>query len=234
MENKRAKRIIRILILGIILGLGMLIIQNIFNLDNDKFMSYYWKFALVFLALVVISYIVYHLYFNHKIKKALDYFEKGKYQIYIEEMKKLLSSARGDLLKDVIRLNLAAAYLNNEEFDKGLQTLEEIDIKSLSQEIYRLVYYINLNIAYFELGQYHNFKDMYLSKKDLFEKYKDDENYGKNIDQLRIMEAIVDEKYDLALNLIDKAELKWENPDFTEDYQSFIDLIKEKPINLIN
>lgn len=45
MKNK----IIKLVGLGIILGVVMSIIQIIFKIDSKLFFSYYWKFSLVFL-----------------------------------------------------------------------------------------------------------------------------------------------------------------------------------------
>ncbi|NLZ75776.1 MAG: hypothetical protein GX914_04660 [Erysipelotrichia bacterium] len=120
MKNK----IIKLVGLGIILGVVMSIIQIIFKIDSKLFFSYYWKFSLVFLLLVVLINVVYFVIMAKKIDNMLKLYNEGRYQEYITEMEKILEKAKGTQLKNMIRINLSAGYLKNNEYEKSLNVLD--------------------------------------------------------------------------------------------------------------
>ena len=66
---KMKKRILKMIAIGVILGLVLLAIQIGFKIEQELFLSYYWKISIVFLLLVLVINIIYLMIYSKKYKK---------------------------------------------------------------------------------------------------------------------------------------------------------------------
>lgn len=202
-------KISKIILYSILLGILLLIVKNIFNIEEGVLLSYYWKIALVVLVLIIIGNIAYFKYYANKHDKLLPLFNQGKYSQYIEQVESMLSKIKGETLKDHIKLNLAAAYMEEGDHEKGQYILNEINQKNLRDDLPKMVYWLNTSVAHFRLNEKEKFNNIYNSKKTLIDKFKDNELYASNIAILDICNLIINEDLKEAKMLLDQALLKY-------------------------
>lgn len=217
----------RVLILGLILGLSLLLVEYIFKIDGQTLMAYYWKIALALLILIIIINTGYFLFYSKKLKEALGLFYAGKTKEYISAMERLLSKAKGGHLKNILKLNLAAGYLEDKSYTKAKDTLDQIDLDRLKNSDLKVVYYINLAICYFKAEDFESFKEIYGEEKELFEKYADHKSYGQSLSEIKIMAYLVDKDFDTAKNLLSETREKYTDQRFQESYADLEKLIKK-------
>ena len=217
----------RILIFGLIVGLGLLLIEYAFKIDEKTLMAYYFKIALAVLILILIINTAYFLFYSKKLKEALALFYAGKTKEYVASMEKLLSKAKGSHLKNILKLNLAAGYLEDKSYTKAKDTLDQVDLDRLKNSDLKLVYYINLAICYFKVEDFASFKEIYADEKDLFEKYVDHKSYGQSISEIKIMAYLIDEDFESATKLLSETREKYSDQRFQESYADLERLIKK-------
>ena len=121
----------------------------------------------------------------------------------------MLSKIKGETLKDHIKLNLAAAYIEEGDHEKGQYILNEINQKNLRDDLPKMVYWLNTSVAHFRLNEKEEFNNIYNSKKTLIDKFKDNELYASNIAILDICNLIINEDLKEAKMLLDQALLKY-------------------------
>ncbi len=222
------KRALRIIGLSVILGLGLLAVQIGFKIDSKVLLSYYWKIALVFLLLVLVINFIYLSVYVNNIKNAMLLLEQEKYEEYIQKMENLLNKAKGETLINIIKVNLTAGYIKNNEYQKSLNLLNSIDQSKLKGEPLNLVYAINLAVSYFRLDNFDKFKEVYNLQKIIFDKYQEDGNYGEPIKQLMILNDIVENNYDKALELLEKLKANNSNLKRKQEYDELENIILSK------
>lgn len=224
MKNK----IIKLVGLGIILGVVMSIIQIIFKIDSKLFFSYYWKFSLLFLLLVVLINVVYFVIMAKKIDNMLKLYNEGRYQEYITEMEKILEKAKGTQLKNMIRINLSAGYLKNNEYEKSLNVLDSIVEKKLNnQQQLEFAYWNNKCETYFGLKDYQKFEEIYNLKLSLFEKFQDNDYHQQSVLELKLLNYIVKEQFEEARDLLQELRNKFsdsKNQKFYAEIEKNIEL----------
>lgn len=220
------KKIYKILGIGIALGILLLIIKSVFQIDEKILLSYYWKIALVFLLLLVVINVLYYVYYMNKLKKIMPLYTKGDSKNYIKEIEKLLKHAKGNAVRTTLKLNLSAAYLEEKSYNNGKKILEEIDIDKIKDKNLNVVYWINTCVANFKLKENKQFKNNYISNKNLFDQFKDNKYYEKSINDLEIMYQILDERIEQADMLIQKSMKKWNDDKSIEGYTELYELIE--------
>ncbi len=225
---KMKKRILKMIAIGVILGLVLLAIQIGFKIEQELFLSYYWKISIVFLLLVLVINIIYLMIYSKKIQKALILLNEDKIEQYIDEMELILQKIKGENFRDLVKINLTAGYIKNREYQKSLDILNSIEEKQVKNEILKLVYWINMAVSHFRLENYDKFKEIYKAQKNLFEKYQDNENYGEPIGQLQILSAIIDDNLEVAQQLLDVLKNKWVNLHNQKDYEELEKIIEAK------
>lgn len=202
-------KISKIIIYSIVLGVLLVILQNVLHIEEGVLLSYYWKIALVVLVLIVIGNVAYFKYYANKHDKLLPLYNQGQYSQYIEQVESMLSKIKGETLKDHIKLNLAAAYMEEGDYKKGQNILNVINQKNFRDDIPKMVYWLNTSVAHFRLNEKEEFNNIYNSKKSLIEKFKDNELYASNIAILDICNLIINEDLKEAKMLLDQALLKY-------------------------
>lgn len=217
----------RVLSLGLIIGIILLILQIVFKIDSSKLMSYYWKIGVAIILLLAIINTIYFVVFSVILKKKLQLFYEGKYDQYNREMEKILQRAKGENLKNIIRINLSAGYIGNNEYESAKEVLDKVELLRLRDEKLRLVYSINRCVCDFKLENYEKFKEDYMANQELFKKYETEQGYAESIAQLEITKCIVEKDFSNARELLYKTRDKYKDSKIKEDYSELEKIINE-------
>ena len=150
------KRIMKIFIIGVCIGIVALLIQKSFHIDEDVFMRGYYIAAIVIVIGAVLFNILYNRYYFKKVRILSEQLLEEKPQAYIEAIQTLLKTAKGRYLQNTLRLNLTAGYMEQKRFEEAIEILEGLSHKQRKGAVVNVVYCINLFICYFETNQYEN------------------------------------------------------------------------------
>lgn len=183
---KRARKII---IIGICLGLVLVIFKEGFRIDGAVFMRGYLTAAVIIVIGAVLVNVFYNIFYQNKIQKIAKLLGEGKPQEYIDGMEALLKTTKGENLRNVLTLNLAAGYVEIKRFDTAIPMLEELAGKNLKGSVVNVAYRINLCMSYFETGQYEKAMALYNESRTFFEKYRNGTVYGDGIATLDTLAA---------------------------------------------
>ena len=222
------KRIGKVVLFGVCLGLVLVLIQNSFQIPEDVFMQGYWIAAIVVVLGALVINISYNLYYTAKMKKLLPLLYGGEPRGYIEGMDALRKSAKGKTLRSTLELNLAAGYMEEKDYGTAISLLEAVDPRQLRVDSARVVRAINLCESYFLAGQTEKAQTLYDSSRPLFAKFRTGKAYGGNIAIVDVLEEISRGEFEQAKALLDKAKSTYEEPYLQKAYEE-IGAILEKP-----
>ena len=135
------------------MGFGLAAIQIILQIDKDVFMTGYWVAALIFLTGVLLVNMLYNISYQRRMKQIAPLLEAGKPQKYVAGVEQLLETAKGQNLRKILTMNLAAGYIDLKQFDKAIELLEGISDKKLAGTAVKTVYRLNLCTCYFNTDQ---------------------------------------------------------------------------------
>lgn len=206
------KRILWTVLCGICLGLILLALRIALGIDEDSFMRGYWRAAPVIILGALLCNTVYVLYFHRKLQRITKQFLAGETKGYIADVEALLRKAKGRQLRALLKLNLAAGYLEAKEFDTAVTMLEELSHQRLYGAAVKLVHRINLCMAYFYTERYEKAMEWYVASQKAFAPYRQDKRYGGSIAELDILAAICARQYGQAEELLDRACETWQEP----------------------
>lgn len=213
------KRIMKIFILGVCIGIVALLIQKSFHIDEDVFMRGYYIVAIVIVIVAVLFNILYNQYYFNKVRDLSEQLLEEKPQAYIEGIQTLLKTAKGRYLRNTLRLNLTAGYIEQKRFEEAIQILEGLSDKQRKGAIVNVVYCINLFTCYFETNQYEKATALYQANAQLLQKFRNGKSYGANIAILDILTAVIKEQYREAKDLLEKAKQTYDTPQFQKAFQ---------------
>ncbi len=222
------KRIGKVVLFGVCLGLVLVLIQNSFQIPEDVFMQGYWIAAIVVVLGALVINISYNLYYMGRVKKLLTLLYAGDSRGYIEGMEALRKTAKGKTLRSTLELNLAAGYMEEKDYGTAISILEAVDPKQLRVDSARVVRAINLCESYFLAGQTEKAQTLYDSSRPLFTKFRTGKAYGGNIAIVNVLEEISRGEFDQAKILLDKAKSTYQEPYLQKAYEE-IGAILEKP-----
>ena len=222
------KRIGKVILFGVCLGLVLVLIQNSFQIPEDVFMQGYWIAAIVVVLGALAINIFYNLYYTAKLKKLLPLLFGGEPRRYIEGMEALIKTAKGNTLRSTLELNLAAGYMEEKDYGTAISILEAVDPKQLRVDSARVVRAINLCESYFLAGQTEKAQTLYDSSRPLFTKFRTGKAYGGNIAIVDVLEEISRGEFGQAKILLDKAKSTYQEPYLQKAYEE-IGAILEKP-----
>lgn len=222
------KRIGKVFLFGVCLGLVLVLIQNSFQIPEDVFMQGYWIAAIVVVLGALIINISYNLYYTAKMKKLLPLLFGGEPRGYIEGMEALIKTAKGKTLRSTLELNLAAGYMEEKDYGTAISLLEAVDPRQLRGDSARMVRAINLCESYFLSGQTEKAQTLYDSSRPLFAKFRTGKAYGGNIAIVDVLEEISRGEFLQAKILLDKAKSTYPKPYLQKAYEE-IGAILEKP-----
>lgn len=222
------KRIGKVFLFGVCLGLVLVLIQNSFQIPEDVFMRGYWIGAIVVVLGALIINISYNLYYTAKMKKLLPLLFGGEPRGYIEGMEALRKSAKGKTLRGTLELNLAAGYMEEKDYETAISLLEAVEPRQLRVDSARVVRAINLCESYFLAGHTEKAQTLYDSSRPLFAKFRTGKLYGGNIAIVDVLEEISRGEFHQAKILLDKAKSTYQEPYLQKAYEE-IGAILEKP-----
>lgn len=222
------KRIGKVVLFGVCLGLVLVLIQNSFQIPEDVFMQGYWIAAIVVVLGALVINISYNLYYMGRVKKLLTLLYAGDSRGYIEGMEALRKTAKGKTLRSTLEMNLAAGYMEEKDYGTAISILEAVDPKQLRVDSARVVRAINLCESYFLAGQTEKAQTLYDSSRPLFTKFRTGKAYGGNIAIVNVLEEISRGEFDQAKILLDKAKSTYQEPYLQKAYEE-IGAILEKP-----
>lgn len=227
------KRIMKIFILGVCIGIVALLIQKSFHIDEDVFMRGYYIVAIVIIIGAVLFNILYNRYYFKKVRVLSEQLLEEKPQAYIEGIQTLLKTAKGRYLQNTLRLNLTAGYMEQKRFDEAIEILEGLSHKQRKGAVVNVVYCINLFICYFETNQFEKATALYQANAQLLQKFRERKSYGANIAILDTLMAIMKKDYLEAEDLLEKAKQTYDAPQFQKAFQEIsgkLEAIKGEPI----
>lgn len=227
------KRILKVIVLGICLGLAMIVLQKSLNIDTDEFMHIYWIAAIGIILGAVLINVLYNIHYQQKVQKAAILLEDGKTHEYIDELKKLLKTAKGQNLRNILSLNLAAGYLEAKEFDMAVPILEELSVKRLAGSGVKTAHRINLCMCYFDTKQYDKAAALYGESRHFFDQYRNSKSFGANIMILDIFMAVQTKQYEQANALLETAKKTYDTSRYQRAFCEMAEIItKEREIGI--
>lgn len=213
------KRVLKIVFAGVCIGLVLGVLKGALQIDDDVFNRWYWIIgAAVVLGAVLIN-VLYNLSYQQKMKKLVPLLEAGRPQEYIAGVEKLLQTAKGENLKKILTMNLAAGYIDLKEFDRAAQLLEGISDKGLVGSAVKTVYRLNLCTCYFQSGRGEQALELYHDSQAIFEPQRKGKLYGGNLAILDMLAAIQSGEYSRAEQLLDQARRAWGDARLQEAFQ---------------
>lgn len=226
------KRVARIILIGIGIGLALLLFKKSIGIDDKTFMHGYWITSITIVLGAVLINLCYNLIYFNKSKKIIKLLSEEKPQEYIAGIENLLKTAKGKNLRNILELNLAAGYIETKQFDIAIPMLEKLSHERLIGSSVNVVHKINLCLSYFETAQYEKAITVYNENQGLFQQYRHHKIYGGNIAILDIIAAIINEQYNQAEELLDTAKKMYDDPRLQKSFREILDILnKEKAEN---
>lgn len=151
--NRYQKRWIRVFLLGGIVGIIVTFVHKSFfpQVSEKDFLRNYFIFA----PIVVVLVMGINLFFarrKYQVLNKLTPLAKTDPQKYIEEAEKQLQIIKNPMVREVVKVNIGAAYCNLDDYEQAKEILEKIQRKHLSiQNLF--VYQMDLSYLYFNLGE---------------------------------------------------------------------------------
>jgi len=211
------KHILKVIGIGVALGLLLLFIKQALNIPEEIFVKTYWIFgAAVVIAAVLFNHF-YHRSYLKKMKTVALLLEQGKPQEYIKAVEALRQKAKGRYLQNLFTLNLSAGYCDLKEYKKAIDLLEGLENARLYQNL-KLVYTINLCVCYFYDGQTEKALALYKSSQKLFCTSLATKLYGGNIAVLDVFALMEQREYDRAKELLATARGAWSDARLQADF----------------
>ena len=164
------KRYLKLIGLGVGLGLGFLIIQYVFNIEDSKMMNYYIVFGVVVIAIVT-------AYSIAQMKKDMNLLQRfsdgissrtvdGKLLSEVEEFEEKRKSQPKVL--NLVYINKSVYYGSLKNYDKALEELDKVQYKQLSRQN-KLIYLNNKMEYLIEIEENDLAKEVYLKNKSYIE-----------------------------------------------------------------
>lgn len=198
------KHILKVIGIGVMLGLALLLIQKALHIPEEIFMRYYWLFGVAVVAAAVLFNHFYHRSFLKKMKTAAILLEQGKPQEYIQAVEALRQKANGRYLQNLFTLNLSAGYCDLKEYKKAIELLKSLENARLYHDL-KLVYHINLCVCYFYDGQSEKALALYENGQKLFQSPLAAKLYSGNIAVLDVFALMEQGETDRAKELLTTA-----------------------------
>lgn len=203
------KQYLKPIIFGACLGLVLLVVQKTFQIDGDTLMKGYWMTAPAVVIIAVLGYIVYNASYQRKMYQAALLLRDKQVEAYIAQMERLLKTAMGRNLRNVIQLNLAAGYVEAKQYDTAAGILEGLSKGKLGSGAVAMLCNLNLCVSYFYAKQTDKAMELYHASKGQFEPFRKSKAYGGYIAEVDILAAIHSGQYDKAKKLLDTAQKNW-------------------------
>lgn len=212
------KHVLKVIAFGVCLGVALVIVQRVLQIDEQAFMQAYWIAA----PAIVIGAMLINLFYNYGYKKRMRtaalLLEEGKIEEYIATVEAMLRTAKGKQLKNALRLNLSAGYCEQKQFDRAIRLLEELSQERLWGTV-KMVHRLNLCACYFYTSQGEQAIRLYSESQKEFEPFRKSAAYGGNLAVIDMLAAIERKQYDLAEEMLRQAKAAYDRPRLQDDYR---------------
>lgn len=203
------KRFIRIIGIGIPLGIVLIVIKNVMNIEDDVF----WKQYMIVGALVIVGAVIINCIYQIKFVKKLNKITKlitedDNIDLFFEKIEKLLTKCKSNYNRSLLLINLSYGYAKKEQYAKGLEVLESIEPKRV-KGINKIIFYLNMSCFHFHLGNYEDVISITEKNSKEFSKFKNNPHLGWNIASNNIYFYIAKGEFEEAKKLIEEAKEKW-------------------------
>lgn len=214
-DGEIAPRILRICILGFIVGFTVLAIQRTFQIDLDIFILGYIVVAAAVIIMAYIINVVYNMRYLKRANALLPLLRSGRVEEYIAEMETLMQRAKGQKLKNFLGVNLSAGYGRAGQDAKAAALLEGLSEKWFPKEA-RMVRNLNLCLCYFHIGEDAKGFELYNASQKDFEPFRANSPHSRSLAALDISVAVAKGEYKYAQKLLDGARNTWNADEFQE------------------
>lgn len=221
------KRVMKIVFAGVCIGLVLGVLKGALQIDDGVFDRWYWIIAVVAVLGAVLVNVLYNISYQRKMQKLIPLLEGQRPQEYVAGVERLLQTAKGENLRKILKMNLAAGYIDLKQFEKAIELLEGISGKGLVGSAVKTVYRLNLCTCYFHAARYEKALELYNDSQKIFEPQRNGKSYGGNIAILDMLAAIQSKEYARAEQLLDQARRTWSDPRFQEAFQEIENTLSE-------
>lgn len=203
------KRIIRIIGIGIPLGIILVIVKNVMDIEDDVFFKQYMIVGTLVIVGAVIINCIYQIKFAKKLRLITKQMtEEKNYDLFFEEIENLLKKYKSSYNRSLLLINLSYGYAKKKEYAKGLEVLQSIEPKRV-KGINKIIFYLNMSCFYFHLGNYEDVISITEKNNKEFYKFKNNAHLGWNIASNDIYYNIAMNKLEEAEKLLNEAKEKW-------------------------
>lgn len=200
------------------MGILLAMVRQVFSIDRNVFLLGYWIAGAAVLVLLAAVGRLYYGKYQRGMVEAAKLREEGKTEEYIAQVEKLLESAKGQQLRNQLRLNLTAGYCDLKQYDRAAAILEELAGEKL-KGVVRTVHRLNLCCCYFYMGEWEKAMEWYGKSQGEFASFRNTAEYGGNVAVLDIFAEIARGQKERAGEMLENAKETWRNPRLQEDYQ---------------
>lgn len=222
------KHSLKVILAGVVLGIVLLVLTNVLHIDERAFLSVYWKLGLALILLVAIVNTGYYFYKLRQLKPVMALYEGGEFKKFVDELENLISGTRNKYLQNIMKLNLGAGYLDLNQPAKLVDLYESMDVNYLKNKNLKLVYRLNLAIAYFKLQDQPSFDRIFKANEALFASFEAHATYGESVGQLYLMEEISQGHFDRARERLTTLRGNSKKPKMMNTYNQLEGILNEK------
>ncbi len=222
------KHSLKVIFAGVVLGIVLLVLTNVLHIGERAFLSVYWKLGLALILLVAIVNTGYYFYKLRQLKPVMALYEGGDYKKFVDELENLISGTRNKYLQNIMKLNLGAGYLDLNQPAKLVDLYESMDVNYLKNKNLKLVYRLNLAIAYFKLEDLPSFDRIFKANEAFFASFEEHATYGESVGQLYLMEEISEGHFDRARERLTTLRGNSKKPKMMNTYNQLEGILNEK------
>lgn len=214
-KHHRTIRIIyfTVLILGSFL-VGVMI--SAFNLEGTIRQVVYWGW----IAFILICALLINFLWQKKLFRKISDLTPTVYRdpdLYIQQIHELLDDMRSKPLRQLLTINHAAALCCKKDYTAALSMLEQIPSDKVIS-VYRPVYWADLALTYFYLGEEEKASQIMKDQQTIFAKWKDSKHLGGTLAVLHIFDLLSQKEFGQAQEAIDTLRPRWEDEHNAEDF----------------
>lgn len=155
-------------------------------------------------------------------------YEGGEFKKFVDELEKLIAGTRNKYLQNIMKLNLGAGYLDLNQPAKLVALYESMDVNYLKNKNLKLVYRLNLAIAYFKLEDLPSFDRIFKANEAFFASFEAHATYGESVGQLYLMEEISEGHFDRARERLTTLRGNSKKPKMRDTYNQLEGILNEK------
>lgn len=212
------RRMLRMIAMGVALGLVLLAVQQALRIPSQLFLKGYWiAGGLVVLGAAALN-LLYTRRYHRRMQVAAPLLEEGRYREYLAAVEALLRTARGRYLRAILTINLCAGYAGLKEYNRAIQLLEGLEEQRLPR-VAKAVYRLNLCHCYFYTLQGDKAMALYRASQQIFAPFAQGEAYGGSLAVLDIFAALYQGQPDRGAALLAETRVRWPGERLQEHYR---------------